>query len=84
RLSVYEACFPLVILIEKSLMLFVLIQKETPSEENIKKYKTEVAEKAEEFKDKIKNMEFKKSIELIKREYDDDVHNLKMLLIEEI
>ncbi len=83
RFSIYEACFPLVILIEKALMLFVLIQKEIPSEENINKYKTEVAEKAEEFKDKIKNMEFKKSIELIKREYDDDVHNLKMLLIKE-
>lgn len=83
RLSVYEACFPLVILIEKSLMLFVLIHKETPSEENINIYKTEVAEKAEEFRDKIKNMEFKQSIELIKREYDDDVHNLKMLLIAE-
>jgi hypothetical protein len=84
RASVYDVCFPVVIFIEKALILSGMIHNQILDDEKFEKYKNEVVEKISEVKKTIKSTEFQISTELIKKEYDDDVHELKMRLRKEI
>ena len=84
RASVCDICFPIIILIEKALILSGMIHEEVVGEENLQKYQKEVVNKIPEFIKKIKNAEFRKSTDLIKKEYDDDVHELQNRIREEI
>ncbi|MHA2309134.1 MAG: hypothetical protein ACXABJ_07645 [Candidatus Heimdallarchaeaceae archaeon] len=84
RASVYDICFPFVIFIEKALILSGMIHNQLLVEENYERYKREVVDKIEEVRSIIKATEFRHTTDLIKKEYDDDVHELKMRLREEI
>ena len=84
RASVYDICFPFVIFIEKALILSGMIHNQLLDEEKYERYKREVVDKIEEVRSMIKATEFRHTTDLIKKEYDDDVHELKMRLREEI
>ncbi|MEE9410158.1 MAG: hypothetical protein V3V41_04460 [Candidatus Heimdallarchaeota archaeon] len=84
RASVYEICFPIIIFVEKALIYGGMIHEQVESDERYEKYQKEVLNKINEEKKKIKNTEFLNSTDVIKREYDDDVHELKMRLRKEI
>ncbi len=84
RASVYDICFPVIIFIEKALILSGMIHEEVVDEENLHRYQKEVVNKIPENIKRIKNIEFRNSTDLIKREYDDDVHELQNRLREEI
>jgi len=84
RASVYDICFPVIIFVEKALILSGMIHKEVVDEENLQRYQKEVVNKIPEITKRIKNTEFRNSTDLIKREYDDDVHELQNRLREEI
>ncbi len=84
RASVYDICFPVIIFIEKALILSGMIHKEVVDEENLQRYQKEVVNNIPESVKRIKNTEFRNSTDLIKKEYDDDVHELRNRLREEI
>jgi hypothetical protein len=84
RASVYDICFPVIIFIEKALILSGMIHKEVVDEENLQRYQKEVVNNIPESIKRIKNTEFRNSTDLIKKEYDDDVHELQNRLREEI
>ena len=84
RASVYDICFPVIIFIEKALILSGMIHEEVVDEENLQRYRKEVVDKIPENVTRIKNIEFRNSTDLIKKEYDDDVHELQNRLREEI
>ncbi|MHA2357274.1 MAG: hypothetical protein ACXABK_00710 [Candidatus Heimdallarchaeaceae archaeon] len=84
RASVFDICFPIIIFIEKALIFAGMIHKPMLTEEKSEKYQKEVIDKIEEVRSLIKVTEFRSSTDLIKKEYDDDVHELKMRLREEI
>ncbi len=84
RASVYDICFPVIIFIEKALILSGMIHKEVVDEENLQRYQKEVVNNIPEIVKRIKNTEFRNSTDLIKKEYDDDVHELRNRLREEI
>ncbi|MHA1346207.1 MAG: hypothetical protein ACTSVO_10570 [Candidatus Heimdallarchaeaceae archaeon] len=84
RASVYDICFPIIILIEKALILSGMIHEEVVDEESLQKYQKEVVNKIPECITRIKNAEFRNSTDLIKKEYDDDVHELQNRIREEI
>ncbi|MCG3226983.1 MAG: hypothetical protein H7645_08695 [Candidatus Heimdallarchaeota archaeon] len=84
RASVYDVCFPFVIFIEKALILSGMIHNQILDEEKYERYKREVVDKIEDVRSMIKATEFRHTTDLIKKEYDDDVHELKMRLREEI
>ncbi len=84
RASVYDICFPIIIFIERALILSGMIHEEVVDEENLQRYQREVINKIPETVKRIKNIEFRNSTDLIKREYDDDVHELRSRLREEI
>ena len=84
RASVYDLCFPIIIFIEKALILSGMIHEEVLSEENKERYNKEVVGKISDFIKRIKNTEFRNSTDLIKKEYDDDIHELQGRLREEI
>ena len=84
RASVYDICFPVIIFVEKALILSGMIHEEVVDEENIQRYQKEVVNKIPEIAKRIKNTEFRNSTDLIKKEYDDDVHELKNRFREEI
>jgi len=80
RASVYDICFPIIIFIEKALILGGMIHQPLLTEEKIERYQKEVIAKIDEVRSLIKATEFRSSTDLIKKEYDDDVHELKMRL----
>ena len=84
RASVYDICFPIIIFVEKALILSGMIHEEVLDEENYEKYKKEVVEKIPEVMKRLKNIEFRHSTDLIKKEYDDDTHTLRNRMREEI
>ena len=84
RASVYDLCFPIIIFVEKALILGGMIHEQVEDEERYEKYQNEVVANIKEIKKNIKNTEFLHSTDVIKREYDDDVHELKMRLRREI
>ncbi|MHA1483122.1 MAG: hypothetical protein ACTSQA_06770, partial [Candidatus Heimdallarchaeaceae archaeon] len=84
RASVYDICFPVIIFIEKALILSGMIHEEVLDEDNLQRYQKEVVDKIPETVKRIKNIEFRNSTDLIKKEYDDDVHELQNRLREEI
>ncbi|MFW9851400.1 MAG: hypothetical protein ACFFDS_00475 [Candidatus Thorarchaeota archaeon] len=84
RASVYDVCFPVVVFIEKALILSGMIHNQVLDDEKFERYKKEVVEKIADIKKTIKSTEFQTSTELIKKEYDDDVQELKMRLRKEI
>ena len=84
RASVYDICFPIVIFIEKALILSGMIHNQHLDDEKYEKYKREVVDRIDEVRSLIKATEFRHATDLIKKEYDDDVHELKMRLREEI
>ncbi|NPD89114.1 MAG: hypothetical protein HGN29_10345 [Asgard group archaeon] len=84
RASVYDICFPIVVFIEKALILSGMIHNQILDEEKYERYKREVVDKIEEVRSMIKATEFRHTTDLIKKEYDEDVHELKMRLREEI
>jgi len=84
RASVYDLCFPIIIFVEKALILGGMIHEQVEDEERYERYQKEVLANIKEVKKKIKSAEFLNSTDVIKREYDDDVHELKMRLRREI
>ncbi|MHA1222623.1 MAG: hypothetical protein ACTSSG_02700 [Candidatus Heimdallarchaeaceae archaeon] len=84
RASVYDVCFPVVILIEKALILSNMIHNQIIDEEKFERYEKEVLAKIEEARKIINATEFRRTTDLIKKEYDDDVHDLKNSLRKEI
>ncbi|MHA1829870.1 MAG: hypothetical protein ACTSX6_14615 [Candidatus Heimdallarchaeaceae archaeon] len=84
RASVYDVCFPIVILIEKALILSNMIHNQIIDEEKFERYEKEVLAKIEEVRKIINATEFRRTTDLIKKEYDDDVHDLKNSLRKEI
>lgn len=84
RASVYDVCFPIIIFIEKALILSGMIHNQLLDEEKYERYKKEVVDKIGEIRSRINATEFRHTTDLIKKEYDDDVHELKMRLREEI
>jgi hypothetical protein len=84
RASVYDVCFPIVVFIEKALILSGMIHNQHIDEEKYERYKREVVDRIEEVRSTIKATEFRHTTDLIKKEYDDDVHELKMRLRKEI
>lgn len=84
RASVYDVCFPIIIFIEKALILSGMIHNQILDDEKFERYKKEVVEKIDAVRKTIKSTEFQVSTDLIKKEYDDDVHELKMRLRKEI
>ncbi len=84
RASVYDLCFPIIIFVEKALIFGGMIHEQVEDEDRYHKYQNEVVANIKETKKKIKNTEFLHSTDVIKREYDDDVHELKMRLRREI
>ena len=61
-----------------------MIHNQILDEEKYERYKREVVDKIEDVRSMIKATEFRHTTDLIKKEYDDDVHELKMRLREEI
>jgi hypothetical protein len=84
RASVYDVCFPIAVFIEKALIFSGMIHNQHLDEEKYERYKREVVDKIDEIRSRIKATEFHHATDLIKKEYDDDVHTLKMRLREEI
>ncbi|MCG3219868.1 MAG: hypothetical protein H7641_00680 [Candidatus Heimdallarchaeota archaeon] len=84
RASVYDVCFPFVVFIEKALILSGMIHNQILDEEKYERYKREVVDKIKEVRSMIKATEFRHTTDLIKKEYDDDVHELKTRFREEI
>ncbi|MHA1777936.1 MAG: hypothetical protein ACTSYN_00020, partial [Candidatus Heimdallarchaeaceae archaeon] len=84
RKSVFDICSPVVVLIQKALMFSNMVLGSPKDEELKELYIKEVVEPAKLLIEEIKQKEFKPTSELMKREYDDDVHNLKMELLQYI
>jgi hypothetical protein len=84
RASVYDICFPVVIFIEKALILSNMIHNQLEKDESKERYKREVVAKIPEVRKTIEVTEFHRSTDLIKKDYDDDIHSLKMRFYEEI
>ncbi|TET78429.1 MAG: hypothetical protein E3J43_04585 [Candidatus Heimdallarchaeota archaeon] len=84
RASVYDVCFPVIIFIEKALILSNMIHNQLEKEESKERYKREVVDKIPEVRKTIQVTEFHRATDLIKRDYDDDIHALKMRFYEEI
>ena len=84
RASVYDLCFPVMIFIEKALILSNMIHNQLEKDESKERYKREVVDKIPAVRKTIEVSEFHRSTDLIKREYDDDIHAHKMRLYEEI
>ena len=84
RASVFDICFPIIILIEKALIFSGMIYNQIKGENSHEKYKKEVTDKIPEIRKKIKTAEFRAATDLIKKEYDDDIHELKSRFFDEI
>ncbi|MHA1218650.1 MAG: hypothetical protein ACTSSN_00060 [Candidatus Heimdallarchaeaceae archaeon] len=84
RASVYDVCFPVIIFIEKALILSNMIHNQLEKEESKERYKREVVDKIPEVRKTIQVTEFHRATDLIKRDYDDDIHALKMRFYKEI
>jgi len=84
RASVYDVCFPVIIFIEKALIFSNMIHNQLEKEESKERYKREVIERIPEFRKTLEVTEFHRATDLIKRDYDDDIHSLKMKFYEEI
>lgn len=84
RASVYDVCFPVIIFIEKALILSNMIHNQLEKEESKERYKREVVDKIPEVRKTIQVTKFHRATDLIKRDYDDDIHALKMRFYEEI
>ena len=84
RASVYDICFPVVVFVEKALILSNMIYNQLEKEESKERYKREVVDRIPEFRKTLEVTEFHRATDLIKREYDDDIHALKMKFYEEI
>ncbi|MHA1303724.1 MAG: hypothetical protein ACTSQE_07890 [Candidatus Heimdallarchaeaceae archaeon] len=84
RASVYDVCFPVVVLIEKALMLSSMVYRMVMDEETFERYNQEVVAKIDEVKEKIKETEFLSSQSMIKVQYDEDVHELRKRFYREV
>ncbi len=76
RATVFDICFPVVILIEKALMLSSMVYEVIIDDELYERYNNEVANKIPEIKEKIENSKFIPSNAMITVEYNNDVHEL--------
>ncbi|MHA1865024.1 MAG: hypothetical protein ACTSVB_07090 [Candidatus Heimdallarchaeaceae archaeon] len=84
RKSVYEACFPVIVLIEKALILGGMVFQVIFTEETYEEYKKEVVEKIPEIKERINQIEFEPTNTMIKVKYDKDKHSFKKMLYHQI
>lgn len=84
RASVFDVCFPIIILVEKALILSGMIHNQIKDEESKEKYQKEVIQKIPDIITTIQASEFRVSTDLIKKEYDDDIHELKSRFFDEI
>ncbi|MHA1198143.1 MAG: hypothetical protein ACTSQF_02115 [Candidatus Heimdallarchaeaceae archaeon] len=84
RLSVFDVCFPPIVLIEKALIFSGMIHNQILDEESVNRYKREVVNKLPEIRTLIQQAEFRVTTDLIKKEYDDDIHEFKSKFFDEI
>ncbi len=84
RSSVFDVCFPPIILIEKALIISGMIHNQILNEESVEKYKREVIDKIPEIRQNIQTAEFRVTTDLLKKEYDDDIHELKSRFYDQI
>ena len=84
RASVFDICFPPIVLIEKALIFSGMIHNQILNEESYEKYKREVIDKIPEIRSIVQAAEFRVTTDLIKKEYDDDIHELKSRFFNEI
>ncbi|UJG42253.1 MAG: hypothetical protein K9W46_07510 [Candidatus Heimdallarchaeum endolithica] len=84
RKSVYEACFPVIVLIEKALILGGMVFQVIFTEETYEEYKKEIVEKIPEIKERINHIEFEPTNTMIKVKYDKDKHSFKKMLYHQI
>ncbi len=84
RASVLDVCFTPIVLIEKALIFSGMIHNQVQSDEAKEKYKREVVDKIPDLRKTIQTAEFRVTTDLIKKEYDDDIHEFKMRFFDEI
>ncbi|MHA1415400.1 MAG: hypothetical protein ACTSRR_03970 [Candidatus Heimdallarchaeaceae archaeon] len=84
RKSVYEACFPVIVLIEKALILGGMVFQAVFTDETFEEYEKEVVEKIPKIKEKINRIEFEPTNTMIKVKYDKDKHSFKKMLYHQI
>jgi len=84
RASVFDICFPLIVLVEKALIFSNMIHNQILNEDAYEKYKREVVDKIPEIRTTVQTAEFRVTTDLIKKEYDDDIHELKSRFFSEV